>query len=171
MRSDPFTDFPVSGPIPSPPPTWTWQNLMRLALKEALLAYQLGEVPVGALIVTNSGTIISKAHNLCLQSNNPCAHAEILVIQKACNLLSSSRLNNCILIVNLEPCLMCTSAISLAHLGGIVFGAFDSQYGALISNYDFRTLPLSYYNFWYLGGVLAKSSQHILQKFFKSIRH
>ena len=171
MLAESYNAFPISGPIPPPPPSWTWEKLMQVALDEADLASQKGEVPVGALIVTIGGNIISIAHNLSTQTYNPCAHAEVLVIQKACASLSSTRLNNCILVVSLEPCLMCISAIALAHINGLVFGAFDSQAGAVISNHDFRTLPLSYKNFWYLGGVLAIPSKQILQNFFKSIRH
>lgn len=165
-----FKSFHACAPIPAPPFAWSWESLMAEALKEADLAYAQGEVPVGAIIVNKSGNIISRAHNLNIQSYNPCAHAEVLAIQKACLRLSSTRLSDCILVVTLEPCLMCAAAICLSRIGGLVFGAWDKDAGAIASTNDFIDLPANSGNIWYLGGIAANPCRKILGDFFRSLR-
>ena len=97
---------------------------MKEALKEAKKAYKKNEVPVGAVIVKD-GVIIARAHNLRESKENAIAHAEILCIQKACKKLNSWRLDNALLYVTLEPCAMCSGALSQARIGKVIFGAKD----------------------------------------------
>lgn len=156
--------------IPPPPLSWSWEALMVEAIKEAELAYLEDEVPIGAIVVNKKGNIISKAHNRNINDKDPCAHAEILAIQKACASLSTTHLSECILVVTLEPCLMCAAAISLSSLDGIVFGAWNKHSGAIVSQNDFINLPLNSNKIWYMGGVAANLCVEILQKFFTSLR-
>ncbi|MDR1782104.1 MAG: nucleoside deaminase [Bacilli bacterium] len=106
---------------------------MKVALKQAQLALQEDEVPVGAIIVYQD-KIIAQAHNMNQQLNSPLAHAEILVIKQASEYLKSKDLSQCQLYVTLEPCLMCTGAIINSRLEKVIFGAFDLDNGSIISN-------------------------------------
>lgn len=103
---------------------------MKEALKEAKKAYKKNEVPVGAVIVKD-GVIIARAHNLRESKENAIAHAEILCIQKACKKLNSWRLDNALLYVTLEPCAMCSGALSQARIGKVIFGAKDLKNGCV----------------------------------------
>lgn len=160
----------IQGPVPEPPALWSWEELIQLALEEAFQAYAENEVPVGALIVSAQGIIISKAHNEIVSRKDACAHAEILALRKASKKLSSIFLSDCVLIVTLEPCLLCASAISLSRLNGVVFGARDKHAGAFSSNNDFINLPLNYKSVWHMGGVAEQDCQNLLKSFFKNKR-
>lgn len=170
MPDERFKAFQALAPIPSPPSAWSWEALMAEALKEADLAFAEREVPVGAVIINKKGDIISRAHNINIQTFNPCAHAEIIALQKAGVCLSSTKLTGCTLVVTLEPCLMCSAAIGLSCLDGVVFGAFDKQAGAIVSTNDFISLPANTKNIWYLGGISATPCRALLQDFFTSLR-
>lgn len=101
---------------------------MQQALKEARLAAEEGEVPVGAVIVGNN-RIIARAHNQTERLNDPTAHAEMLAITSATNLLGAKYLADCSLYVTVEPCVMCAGAIAWAQLGALVYGAADEKRG------------------------------------------
>ena len=105
---------------------------LREALKEAVIAYKEGEVPVGAVIVKDF-EIIAKAHNQVEKEQNPLYHAEILAIQEASEKLKSWRLNDCEIYVTLEPCTMCLGAIINSRISRIHIGARDFERGAVIS--------------------------------------
>lgn len=107
-------------------------KFIKEALKEAVLAYQKGEVPVGAVIVKD-GEIIVKAHNLVEEFQNPLYHAELLAIEKASKKLGTWRLNDCEIYVTLEPCTMCLGAIINSRLKRIHIGARDFERGAVTS--------------------------------------
>ncbi len=99
---------------------------MKQALREAERAYELKEVPVGAVVVQD-GKIIGRGHNQIEQLQDPTAHAEMIAITAAANSLQSRRLENCILYVTLEPCPMCAGAIVMARIPTLVFGAYRSE--------------------------------------------
>jgi len=101
---------------------------MKLALEEARKAKEIGEVPIGAIIVLND-TVISSAHNLRETEQRSIAHAEILAIDKACEKIGSWRLENATLYVTLEPCPMCAGAIVLSRIKRVVYGASDPKGG------------------------------------------
>ena len=103
---------------------------MKEALKEAKKAYDKNEVPVGAVIVKDN-KIIARAHNLRESKEDAIAHAEILCIQKACKKLKSWRLDNAELYVTLEPCAMCSGALTQARIGKVIFGAKDYKNGCV----------------------------------------
>ena len=141
-----------------------------LALEQADEAYRQNEVPVGAVLVDESGKILSKSFNIKETNHNPCGHAEILVIQQAARELSSWRLVGCTLYVTLEPCPMCLSACVQARIGRLVFGAYDKKGGALSLGYKlFKDSRLNH-QFPVVGGVKHFDCSRILSRFFKEKR-
>src|SRR5690348_13228770 len=108
------------------------------ALAEARAAADRGEVPIGAVIVQD-GRVITSAHNLTETYNDPTAHAELLAIRAACEILRSPRLTDCDLYVTLEPCAMCAAAISFARIRRLYFGAPDAKGGAVENGARFFT--------------------------------
>lgn len=142
---------------------------MEQAIIEAGKASEIGEVPVGAVMVCN-GEIIARAHNLREKNNNALAHAEIIVIDEACKRLNSWRLDGCELYVTLEPCPMCAGAIINARIGTVYFGAYDSKGGACGSVVDlfkkgsFNHSPAVY------GGIMEEACEEVLKDFFKKLR-
>lgn len=163
---DRFRAFSPAGPVPAPPPGHTWQSLMELALKEAQAARLADEVPVGAVIADARGRVLAKAANAVERSADPTAHAEILAVRQACARLNTPRLLDCVLIVTLEPCLMCAGAIMQARLAGIVFAAADDLRGAIISTADCLDLPRTPARVWHMGGVLSRPAARLLHEFF-----
>jgi tRNA(adenine34) deaminase len=107
------------------------EYFMKEAFKEAKKAFENGEVPVGAIIVSNN-TIIARAYNQVEMLKDPTAHAEILAITSATNHLGSKYLDNCTMYVTLEPCLMCASATNWAKIDKIIYGAEDNKNGFMI---------------------------------------
>ena len=108
-----------------------FKTYMDDALEEAAKALERGEVPVGAVIVEASGNIIARAGNETRARLDPSAHAEVLVIRKACNSLKTDRLVNCDLYVTLEPCAMCAALVSNARIRRIYFAASDPKSGGI----------------------------------------
>lgn len=142
---------------------------MRLAIEQAQLAEKLGEVPVGAVIVYQD-KIIAAAHNLPINSLNPCSHAEIEVLKKAANQLQNYRLLDCDLYVTLEPCMMCVGAMVHARIHHCYFGAFDPKTGAVHSQDQLFNKPYHNHQVNYLGGILQADCENLLKKFFKKKR-
>ncbi len=143
---------------------------MRSALAAAVNAGDEGDVPVGAVIVNAAGDIIATAANRMEKDADPTAHAEILAISQACKRAGSQRLSGCVLVVTLEPCLMCAGAISHARLAGLVFGAVDRLCGAIVSRVDYYDLPGARRNLWHLGGILSSECSSLLSDFFRTKR-
>jgi len=143
---------------------------MNEALKEAQLSYKKDEVPVGAILVYKN-KIIANAHNLCISKNDPCAHAEITVIQNGCKYLNNYRLIDCALYVTLEPCVMCLGAIFHARINKLFFAAYDKKTGACESIINLNdNKDLNHHCTTIHGGILEKESKTLLQKFFKNKR-
>ncbi|MDR3074241.1 MAG: nucleoside deaminase [Deltaproteobacteria bacterium] len=157
--------------MPSPPPAWaSWDALMLAALEEAARAEQRGEVPVGALVVAPDGGILGRGHNAPVAENDPTAHAEIAAIRMAAARAGNYRLNGCVLVVTLEPCLMCVGAIVQARLQGVAFGAFDPKAGAASSVLDGFDLPAHNHVPWQAGGILEAECGALLRTFFSRRR-
>lgn len=110
-------------------------NYLELAYKEAEKAYLKNEVPVGAILIKED-QLIASGHNLRITKNNSLYHAEIIVIEEACKILDNWRLDDSILYVTLEPCLMCAGAIMQSRISKVVFGALDAKGGAVVSQYQ-----------------------------------
>lgn len=140
------------------------EYFMRQALMEAQYAAVHNEMPVGAVIVADN-TIIARAHNQTEMLNDATAHAEMLALTSAAAFFGSKYLDNCILYVTLEPCLMCIGATYWAQLGKIVFGARDEKRGfqSIDNNLNHPKTEI-------VGGVMANESQQLLKDFFIKIR-
>ena len=148
----------------------TAETYMRAALKEAEKARAIDEVPVGAVIVKD-GKIIARAHNLREKNQQASAHAEFLAIQKASKKLNNWCLNDCDLYVTLEPCMMCTGAISLSRLNHLYYGTEDPKGGAVVSRIQVREIPhIGVYPKEITGGILKEECSKILSEFFREKR-
>ena len=143
---------------------------MQEALIEAQKAYAINEVPVGALIVTKNGEIISRSHNLRETHQLATAHAEMLAIQQACQYLSRWRLSDCTLYVTLEPCFMCAGAIVLARIPTVVYGASDPKAGAVKSLAHVLNDKRLNHQCEIISGVCETESSALLKKFFQHQR-
>ena len=108
-----------------------FRSFMNVALEEAAKALERGEVPVGAVIVENSGNIVARAGNETRARLDPSAHAEVLAIREACTVLKTERLVNCDMYVTLEPCAMCAALIANARIRRIYFAASDPKSGGI----------------------------------------
>lgn len=140
-------------------------NFMNLALKEAGVAFDQNEVPVGAVIV-HDHQIIAASHNQNIMLNDATAHAEILAIRQACQQLNSSRLDDCDLYVTLEPCAMCAGAISLARIRRVYYGASDVKSGAIESGAQVFFHKQCHHKPEVYGGIAANESAEMMKKFF-----
>ncbi|MFA5659017.1 MAG: tRNA adenosine(34) deaminase TadA [Oscillospiraceae bacterium] len=143
---------------------------MRLALEQAQLAYKLGEVPVGAVIVKKiTGEIVGKGYNRRECDKSPLAHAEIIAINEASKSLGGWRLIDCELFVTLEPCPMCAGAIINSRIERIVFGASDLKAGSCGSVVNLFELPFNHKP-EITAGVLEEECSALLSDFFKNLR-
>ena len=138
---------------------------MELALKEAELAYDRKEVPVGAVIVKD-GKVIGRGSNQIELLQDPTAHAEIIAITAAASHLENKRLENCTLYVTLEPCAMCAGAIVLARIPILVFGAYDPKAGAVTSLYTITNDTRLNHRVHTIGGVLEEKCGGLMKEFF-----
>ena len=148
-----------------------YEQAMQIALESAQSAANLGEVPVGALVLDSSGQVIGIGHNDREASHNPLGHAEVIALAAAAEHLSSWRLDDCTLVVTLEPCTMCAGAAVQSRIARIVFGAFDEKAGAVGSLWDVvrdRRLP---HRPEVISGVLATECAQILSDFFATARN
>ncbi len=137
---------------------------MEIALQQAQLAAQNGEIPVGAVVVCNN-RIIAKTHNQTEQLTDVTAHAELLAITAAAGFLGSKYLKDCTLYVTLEPCLMCAGALFWSQIDKIVFAARDEKRG-----FGQVSKTVLHPKTKVTGGVLEKESREILEKFFRQMR-
>lgn len=143
---------------------------MALALEEARLAYEEGEVPVGAVLVSPKGEILAKTHNRMIQLVDPTAHAEILALKEGAKKIGNYRLLGCKLYVTLEPCPMCAYAIVLARLNELIFATPDPKTGACISLYSLLKDPRLNHQVKYSYGLQQKEAEKLLKDFFQSRR-
>ncbi|WP_344067259.1 nucleoside deaminase [Microbacterium pumilum] len=143
---------------------------MDRALALAAEAGVAGDVPVGAVVTDGAGTVIGEGRNLRELTHDPLAHAEVVAMREAAASIGSWNLEECSLIVTLEPCLMCAGALLQARVSRLVFGAWDDKAGAAGSVYDVvrdRRLP---YRAEVVAGVRAEEAARLLQDFFESRR-
>ena len=138
------------------------------ALKEAEKSSKKGEVPVGAVVVSEN-KVLSRAHNETIAKSDPTAHAEIRAIRKACQKRNNHRISDCDLYVTLEPCPMCLGAIVHSRIKRLVFGAYDPKSGAVQSVMKFPFDRINH-NVEVKGGVLAEECGKILKNFFREKR-
>ncbi|MBR7928087.1 tRNA adenosine(34) deaminase TadA [Aerococcaceae bacterium zg-ZUI334] len=145
------------------------EKWMRLALAQAAIAQELGEVPIGAIIVKDE-KVIAKAHNLRELTHSATAHAELLAINKANQLQEQWRLEGATLYVTLEPCPMCAGAIILSRIQTVVFGARDAKAGCVGSLMNLIEDSRFNHNAQVIEGILADECGQRLSAFFKGLR-
>lgn len=139
---------------------------MRLAFVEAQAADALGDVPVGAVVADARGVVIGRGHNQRESTGDPTAHAEVLAIRAAAHTRGSWRLEDCVLVVTLEPCTMCAGAAVLARLQRLVYGAADPKAGAVGSLWDVVRDRRLNHRPEVVSGVLADECQKLLRSWF-----
>jgi tRNA(Arg) A34 adenosine deaminase TadA len=141
------------------------------AIAEAKKAYENGEVPVGAVIVyRKTGTIIARSHNLVEAKNNSLLHAEIIVINRACEVAGQKNLFDCDIYVSLEPCAMCAAAISYARIARLFYAAADLKQGAVENGSRFFTQDSCFHRPEIYPGIAAEVSSELMKSFFRNIR-
>ena len=143
---------------------------MALALAEAETARDLGEVPIGAVVVGAEGEVLAAAGNRTLVLRDPTAHAELLAIREACARLGNERLTGCDLYVTLEPCAMCAAAISFARIRRLYFGASDPKGGAVEHGPRFYAQPTCHHAPEAIGGISGARAAALLKDFFAARR-
>lgn len=158
-----FSEHPAVSP-------GSWDQAMRLALTQAALAGSRDEVPVGAVVLDAAGHVLAAAHNRTVDRADPAGHAEILALREAAAKAGNHRLMGAVLVVTLEPCLMCVGAMVQARIAGLVFGARDPKVGAVLSCLNVNELHWLNHRFWTVEGVLADDCARILRDFFQARR-
>jgi tRNA(adenine34) deaminase len=147
-------------------------RLMRFALDEAGTALAHGDVPVGAVVARlRDGEVIARRHNERERAADPTAHAEVLALRDAASVMGRWRLDDCALVVTIEPCAMCAGAAVSARIGLIAFGAADPKAGACGSLYNLGADPRLNHEFPVVDGVRAEDAAALLTEFFASRRN
>lgn len=136
---------------------------MRIALEQARSAG--ADIPIGAVVIDESGTVIASAHNAREATGDPTAHAEVLVLREAARVRGQWRLSGCTLVVTLEPCPMCAGAAVLARVDRVVFGAWNDEYGAAGSAWDLLRDRRLNHRPEVIGGVLAEECGTLVPDF------
>jgi tRNA(adenine34) deaminase len=140
------------------------EKFMRMALKQAQLAYDDGEIPVGAVVVCNN-KLISKGYNQMQRLNDPTAHSEMIAITAACNYFGAKYLPDCTLYVTIEPCVMCAGAIKWSQISTIVYGSSDSKAGFGVLTRDLFSKKIRI-----IPGILETECRELMLSFFDELR-
>ncbi len=142
---------------------------MQLAIEEAHSAAEIGEIPIGAVIVMN-GEIIARAHNMCETWQDGTAHAEVIAIREACKKLGRWRLTGCTLYVTVEPCPMCSGAIVNSRIDTVVYGCPDVKAGGAESIFNIITNPNLNHTATVISGICEDACAQVMKDFFKMRR-
>lgn len=145
------------------------ETFMALALEQARIAGNLGEVPIGAVVVCD-GAVVAGAHNRREMDNDPAGHAELIAIREASAKLGRWRLSDCTVYVTLEPCPMCAGLMHQARIARCVYAAPDPKAGALGTLYDLHDDKRLNHRFEVTKGVLEAESSTLLKAFFRKLR-
>ncbi len=143
---------------------------MREALEQAKIAGERGDIPIGAVIVTDQGEVIARAGNSREQLKDPTAHAEILALREAGARLNNWRILNSTMYVTLEPCPMCAGAITMARIPRLVIGAWNEEYGAVGSRWDLVRDQRMNHQLEVIPGVLENESAQLVKEFLRGKR-
>ncbi|MBL8645059.1 MAG: nucleoside deaminase [Rhodospirillaceae bacterium] len=143
---------------------------MNLAFAEAAAARARGEVPVGAVVLSPDGQVLARAGNEVEARSDPTAHAEVLALRAAAAAIGSPRLEGCDLVVTLEPCPMCATAISFARIRRVVFAAYDPKGGGVDHGPRIFSQPTCHHRPEVVGGVQAAKAEALLKDFFAGLR-
>ncbi len=142
---------------------------MREALAEAAKAADEGEVPIGAILLINE-KIVGRGHNHCIRTHDPTAHAEILALRHGAHSMHNYRLPGSILVVTVEPCVMCIGAMIHARVEQVVYGALDPKAGAIQSHFNLSDGTVLNHRIEVMSGILEEECGSLLKTFFQSRR-
>lgn len=148
-----------------------WRAPMRLALEQAARAAPAGDVPVGAVVLSPDGSLLSTGHNERELTGDPTAHAEVVALRRAATKLGAWRLTGCTLVVTLEPCTMCAGALVQSRVARVVYGALDEKAGAAGSLWDVVRDRRLNHRPEVIHGVLADECSALLKDFFRDRRN
>jgi len=148
-----------------------YDTYMQMALAQAEEAFRADEVPIGAVLINSSGSLLASAHNRVVRLCDASAHAEILALRKAGQALQNYRLPQTTLYVTIEPCVMCMGALIHARVRRIVFGAADPRWGAAGSLYNLGTDGRLNHHPEIIGGVLETACRQLMLDFFRQKRN
>jgi tRNA(adenine34) deaminase len=143
---------------------------MRLAIAQAVLAGESGEIPIGAVVLDAQGEVLAAAGNRREADHDPTAHAEVLALRAAATALGRWRLDDCTLVVTLEPCPMCAGAVVMSRLARVVFGAWNDEYGAAGSRWDLVRDRRLNHRAEVIGGILADECGAMVRDFLMTQR-
>lgn len=146
------------------------QQFMKLAIRHAQNAYRDKEVPIGAVVISNDGTVLAASKNQVESLQDASAHAELQVLKRAANVIGNWRLTDCTLYTTLEPCSMCLSAIQQFRIPRVVYGARDIRLGACGSWINLHEFKHPFHKVEIVGGVLEEESSMLLKRFFQGLR-
>lgn len=141
-----------------------------MALIEAQKAYDMGEIPIGAVLVDESGVVVAAGHNLREKNHDATAHAEMEVIREGCEKLGRWRLSGTTLYVTIEPCPMCAGALMNGRVDRLVYGSAESKFGAVESLFNIVNNPVLNHRMEVTAGVLEDECRNIMKDFFKMRR-
>ena len=145
-------------------------DAMGIALTEARTASQHGDIPIGAVVLDASGDVVGAGHNRREADADPLAHAEVLALKAAAESLGTWRLDDCTLVVTVEPCTMCAGAVVQSRVGRLVFGAWNDEMGAVGTLWDVVRDRRLHHRPEVVSGVLADECSLLLQQFFAEHR-
>lgn len=151
-------------------PRLTDDDAMAVALDEARTGAAAGEIPIGAVVLDDSGTVIARDHNRREGDHDPTAHAEVLVLRAAAKALGAWRLDGCTLVVTMEPCPMCAGAVVMSRVRRLVFGAWNGEYGAAGSRWDLVRDRRLNHRAEVVGGVRADECGAMVTEFMSAQR-
>ncbi len=147
------------------------ERWMSLALREAEKAFEKNEVPVGAVVLDSNGSVVGRGFNQTEMLGDATAHAEMIALTAAMATMDSKYLQDCTLVVTLEPCPMCAGAILLAKVGRVVFGSYDAKMGAAGTLFNLLDNPKLNHRTELIGGIMEEKTTALLKEFFAKTRH
>ncbi len=147
------------------------ERWMSLALREAEKAFEKDEVPVGAVVLDSNGSVVGRGFNQTEMLGDATAHAEMIALTAAMATMESKYLQDCTLVVTLEPCPMCAGAILLAKVGRVVFGSYDAKMGAAGTLFNLLENPKLNHRVELIGGIMEEKTTALLKEFFAKARH
>lgn len=147
------------------------ERWMSLALREAEKAFEKNEVPVGAVVLDSNGSVVGRGFNQTEMLGDATAHAEMIALTAAMATMDSKYLQDCTLVVTLEPCPMCAGAILLAKVGRVVFGSYDAKMGAAGTLFNLLDNPKLTHRAELIGGIMEEKTTALLKEFFAKARY
>ena len=148
----------------------TDEHWMRVALEQAAIARDIGEVPIGACVVDGGGQLLAAECNRTISNNDPTAHAEILALRAAATAVGNYRLTGVTVYSTIEPCAMCAGALVNARVARVIYGADDERFGAVKTHFGIGVTDVLNHRIDLVSGVMADECRQLIQEFFRQKR-